>query len=161
MKFYNTLFLASLLSGGFSLNVMSQQMPLEWAHNMPGTAGDSGKDIVTDMNGNVILISAFNGTVDFETGVGVTNLTSAGAQDGAISKYDPDGNLIWAVRVGGTGNDDVNAVDVDNAGNIYVTGIFQVTADFDPGVGTASLTSFGGYDMFILNRDQDGNFVYV
>lgn len=161
MKFYNSLFLASLLGGGISLNVMSQQMPLEWAYTMPGAGGDSGKDIVTDMDGNVILISDFNGTVDFEPGAGVTNLTSAGVQECAISKYDPDGNLIWAVRVGGTGNDAANSVDVDNAGNIYVAGTFQNTVDFDPGAGTANLTSNGGADTYILMLDPNGIFGWV
>jgi hypothetical protein len=161
MKFYNSLFLASLLGGGFSLNVMSQQMPLEWAYTMPGAGGDAGKDIVTDVDGNVILISDFNGTVDFEPGAGITNLTSAGAQESAISKYDTDGNLIWAVRIGGTGNEAAHSVDVDNTGNIYVAGTFQNTADFDPGAGTANLTSTGLADAFILKLDQDGIFVWV
>jgi hypothetical protein len=161
MKFYNSLFLTSLLGGVFSLNVMSQQMPLEWAYGMPGAGGDAGKDIVTDANGNVILISDFNGTVDFEPGAGVTNLTSAGGQECAIAKYDSDGNLIWAVKVGGTGNDAINSVDVDNAGNIYAAGTFQNTVDFDPGAGTANLTSNGAADTYILMLDPNGIFGWV
>lgn len=161
MKFYNSFLVATLLAGGLSHLAVSQQMPLEWAYNMPGAAGDSGKDIVTDANGNVILLGDFNGTVDFEPGAGITNLTSAGVQDCSISKYDPDGNLIWAVRVGGTGNDAGNSVDVDNAGNVYIAGTFQNTADFDPGLGTANLTTVGLTDAFVLKLDQDGNFVWV
>jgi hypothetical protein len=161
MKIYKSFLVGTLLAGGLSYPALSQQMPLQWAYNMPGAGGDSGKDIVADANGNIILISDFASTVDFEPGVGVTNLTAAGSTDGGITKYDPNGSLVWAVKVGGTGTDALNSVDVDNAGNIYVSGIFNGTADFDPGVGTANLTSAGGYDCFILKLDQDGNFGWV
>jgi hypothetical protein len=161
MKFYNKLLGATLLGGGFSLNVMSQQMPMDWASSMPGTGGDSGKDIVTDASGNVILLGEFANTVDFQPGAGTTNLTSAGSGDGSVAKYDTDGNLIWAVRFGGTGNDVSTSIDVDNSGNIYVCGYFNAAGDFDPGVGTTTLTPVGGNDAFILKLDQNGLFVWA
>lgn len=161
MKFYKSFLVAAFFTGGFAFQGMSQPINFEWGATMPGAAGDSGRDIVTDANGNVILLGEFGATVDFEPGAGVTNLTSAGSTDGSVSKYDSDGNLIWAVRIGGTGIDTPISVDVDNSGNIYVAGTFQNTADFDPGAGTANLTTLGGTDGFILKLDQDGNFVWV
>lgn len=161
MKLYKSLLIGTLLAGGFSHQAMAQQMPLEWAYNLPGAGGDSGKDLVTDANGNLILLSEFAATVDFQTGVGTTNLSSAGNVDGGIAKYDPNGNLLWAVKVGGAGNDIATAIDVDNSGNIYVSGYFNAMADFDPGLGTANLTPIGGIDGFILKLDQNGNFLWV
>lgn len=161
MKFYKSFLLATLLAGGFSYQALSQTLPLEWAHNMPGAGGDSGKDIVVDANGNVILLSDFAATVDFETGLGVTNLTSAGSTDGSVAKYDSDGNLIWAVKFGGTGGDVATSIELDNSGDIYVTGYFASTVDFDPGAGTANLTASGAFDVFVVKLDQNGTFIWA
>ena len=58
--------------------------------------------------------------------------------------------LVWAKRLGGTDYDNVNSLEVDSSGNVYTTGIFSGTADFDPGTGVSNLTSAGGNDVFII-----------
>ncbi|MDZ7649705.1 MAG: SBBP repeat-containing protein [Cytophagales bacterium] len=114
---------------------------------MPGIAHD-------DL-GNVYVTGRFTGTIDFDPGVGVTNLTSAGALDTYITKVDAAGNLVWARR--GNGANDVYSFDVavDEAGNVYVTGAFSGTADFDPGPGTSTLLLYGLFfdDIFVLKLD--------
>ena len=47
---------------------------------------------------------------------------------------------------GDTDQDLGYSVTVDSSGNVYTTGSFISTIDFDPGAGTANLTSSGGYD---------------
>ena len=56
--------------------------------------------------------------------------------------------------MGGTGADFARAIDVDGAGNIFVAGNFNGNADFDPGPGTYSLASAGGYDFFVVKLTQ-------
>ena len=62
---------------------------------------------------------------------------------------------------GSTGNDIGSSVAVDSSGNIYTTGTFQGTVDFDPGAGTTNLTSIGGYDVFVSKLDSSGNLVWA
>ena len=58
---------------------------------------------------------------------------------------------------GSTGDDEALSVAVDSSGNVYTTGYFSGTADFDPGSGTTNLTSNGGIDVFVSKLDSSGN----
>ena len=51
--------------------------------------------------------------------------------------------------MGGLGDDWGQGIAVDAARNVYTTGVFQDTADFDPGPATFNLTSAGIYDIFV------------
>jgi hypothetical protein len=132
-----------------------------WAKSMGGIGDDIGYGIKLDSSGNVYTAGSFEGTVDFDPGAGTSNLTSAGGADIFISKLDSSGNFVWAKSMGGTGGDIEQSIEVDSSGNVYTTGYFQGTTDFDPGAGTSNLTSAGGADIFISKLDSSGNFVWV
>src|SRR3954451_3420972 len=72
-------------------------------------------------------------------------------------------NFKWAKQMGGEGaNAAGGSIAVDAAGNVYTTGDFSGTADFDPGAGTANLTSAAGSaDVFVSKLDGSGNFVWA
>jgi gliding motility-associated-like protein len=112
-------------------------------------------------NGDVYTTGFFTGTSDFDPGAGLANLSAAGSTDVFVAVYETDGNLRWAKRVGGTSQDDCNAITVDASGNVLIAGYFLQTADFDPGPGVYNLTSAGSWDTFILKLDVDGNFVWA
>jgi len=67
----------------------------------------------------------------------------------------------FALGAGGRGSDDGRAVAADVDGNAYVTGSFQGTVDFDPGTGTANLTSEGKQDVFVAKYDPTGALVWA
>jgi hypothetical protein len=69
--------------------------------------------------------------------------------------------FTWAKNMGGTSLDNGLSVAIDASGNVYTTGYFQGTADFDPGAGVSNLTSFGGTDIFISKVNADGKFVWA
>ena len=54
-----------------------------------------------------------------------------------------------AFRAGAADDDVGQSVATDAAGNVYVTGSFHDTVDFDPGPGVYNLTSAGGSDVFV------------
>lgn len=134
-----------------------------WAKKLGGTSSDVGMNIAVDSSNNVYTTGYFNGTADFDPGAGTANLTSAGARDFFISKLDSNGDFAWVKQVGGTGNDQSTAGNslVVNSGGVYVAGLFNDTVDFDPGAGTANLTSGGGSDSFVLKLDSSGAYVWA
>lgn len=125
------------------------------------SSGDSVNDIAVDASGNVYLVGVFSLTLDFDPGAGTAELTSAGGADVYVLKLDASGDYVWASAMGGTSGEDGLGVAVDGSGNVYATGYFQGTADFDPGAGTANLTSAGGEDAFVLKLDSTGDLAWV
>ncbi len=133
-----------------------------WAKSFGSSNTEAGSAIATDNFGNVITAGSFIGTVDFNPGGNSTLLTSTnGVEDIFICKHDSLGNLVWAKKMGGTGEENCNSIFIDANGNILATGRYKLTADFDPGLGTFNLTSNGGYDVFILKLDMNGNFIWA
>jgi len=133
-----------------------------WAKSIGGTGTDVGQSTAVDSSGNVYTVGYFNGTVDFDPGVGTANLTSGGGNDGFISKLDSSGNYVWAKKIGGSSGDVIYSIVFDSSGNIYTTGYFGGTVDFDPGAGTANLSSISGSaDAFISKLDSNGDYVWA
>jgi len=134
-----------------------------WADGIGSLTGanEQGSSIITDASGNVYVCGYFWGTADFDPGAGTANLTSAGNADIYVLKLDASGNYVWAKRYGSAAVDDGRALTVDATGNVYLTGYFQSTVDFDPGAGTANLTSAGSNDIFLAKYDNNGNYSWA
>ncbi len=131
-----------------------------WVKSMGGVAYDSVTSINFDAQGNMYITGSFQDTIDLDPGAGVYNLTPNGSLDVFVSKLDPSGNFLWGKSIGGTGVDYAWTVNVHSSG-VYVSGRFSDTVDFDPGVGTYNLTSNGGYDIYVLKLDQNGDFIWA
>ena len=142
-------------------SVISQSVNYDWAKGIGGTSLDEGSSITHDAMGNIYVTGRFYGTVDFNPGAAINNLTSNGTSDIYVLKLDASGNYIWAKQIGGVGQDKGNAIHVDVAGNIFVTGFFSDTVDFDPGTATSNLISGGIKDIFILKINSLGNFIWA
>ena len=156
MKTKTILSLAFLLA---TITIKAQN--LDWVKSFGGSSNDEGISIAVDASGNVYTTGYFEGTVDFAPGTGTSNLTSTGLRDAFIQKLNASGNFQWARSLGGSGVNVGYSITVDASGNVYTTGSFEGTADFDPGTGTANLSSAGGNDIFIQKLDASGNFLWA
>ncbi len=136
---------------------------LVWAKGFGGVSQEIGAGVAVDANGSVYITGSFSGTADFDPSPGVYNLTSAGNDDAFVSKLDAAGNFLWARQLGGTGVDYASALAADDAGNVYTTGLFDGTADFDPGAGVYNLTTAGAgpLETYVSKLDAAGNFVWA
>lgn len=138
-----------------------------FAFDMGNTGSDMGIDIAVDKSinipgdGSYFVTGTLTGTVDFDPSPNVSTRTSTGLMDVFIAKYDSAGNLIWVTDFGGTLNDAPNSIAVF-ASDVYVTGLFRGTVDFDPGVGNTSRTASGDADVFLVKFDGNtGTFDWV
>jgi hypothetical protein len=112
--------------------------------------------------GNIIyLTGSFSGIADFDPGLAAYNLTSTGVGDIFISILDNLGNFGGAYKIGGTGNDQSLGASLDLFGNLYITGTFEGTVDFDPYSGVYNLISNGSSDIFILKLSTNNGFQWA
>jgi len=126
-----------------------------WAANLATTDFSGGSSITVDAVSNVYAAGYFSGTADFDPGNGVHNIANNGDLDGFILKLDPMGNFVWAKTIASSAEDIVSAIHVDASANVYATGYFQQTCDFNPDTLTVSnFTSAGIKDAFILKWGQ-------
>ncbi len=132
-----------------------------WSIRIGGAQEEYGEALAIDDDGNLYVAGYFNGTSDFDPSPGSLQLTAAGNYDAFLAKYDSDGNVIWAIRLGGSSDDQVKDMALDTAGNILLVGHFNGTADFDPAAGTFNLTSAGGNDIFIAKYDEAGHLIWA
>ena len=154
-------------------------MPREifvWAKQIGGGSGFSlsqGNAITVDASDNVYVAgtaTAIFGPIDFDPGAGTYNLTTPmNEADIFIEKLDSNGNFVWAKQIRNPtdtlyGLDNVQCLKADAAGNVYATGGFGGTADFDPGTGTYNLTSVGNVlstNIFVLKLNASGDFAWA
>jgi hypothetical protein len=114
------------------------------------------RTISIDASQNIIIAGYFSGVVDFDPSSSVTNL-NGGGQSSFLAKYSPNGTLIWAKNVGDIL---VNSIVCNNLNNIYYTGGYTGTADFDPSLTSFNLTSQGSNDSYICKLDNNGSFIW-
>jgi gliding motility-associated-like protein len=138
---------------------------LTWAKQLGGkngTDGGNGYSVALDPVGNVCITGGFHGTVDFDPNAGVSNLqATSGSGQIFVSKFDAQGNFIWAKQMDGTENSFGQSISTDGAGNVYTLGSFRGTVDFDPGPGVFNQTGNNNNGVFISKLDAAGNFVWA
>lgn len=134
---------------------------LVWAKQTESAQSESAQSIKLDVFGNIYFVGSFSSTLDLDPGPGIFNLTSTGNTDVFISKWDNAGNFIWAKQIGGISSDGANDMYLDTASNVFVTGKFEGTVDFDPGSAAFNLTALGQNDVFLIKLDSSGNFVWA
>ncbi len=135
----------------------------QWAKVFGGGGGYAyGYSSCTDSPGNSCITGYFRNTIDFDPDNpgGPNQLTSVdGSSDFFLSCFDPSGVFQWVTVIGADSSETGYGVDTDNLGNIYATGLYSGTVDFDPGDpgGPNTHTSTSGTtDSFLCQFDSSG-----
>ena len=157
----DTVILTSKGNADIFIASYDQSGKLLWANNIGGAFFDYASSIATDDSGHIYITGCFKDIADFDPGIGIASLSASGINDIFLAAYDTSGEYIWAKQIGLAGdNSGINLI-TDSIGNIYFTGYFADSVNFDPGLPTYFIKSKGGLDMFIAKFDHDGNFIWV
>ncbi|XLQ20062.1 MAG: hypothetical protein ACKUBY_05790 [Candidatus Moraniibacteriota bacterium] len=126
-----------------------------------GSVGwDSGSFMAMDSNDNTFLTGSFSNDVDFDATDGVDIHTSNGGfADAYLTKYNADGSYGWTRTFGGSGFDHPDSIVVNASGDIFMTGSFENSVDFDAGIGTDIRHDHNeGADGFLTKYNADGTY---
>lgn len=116
----------------------------QWIEQFGTNDFDWSWDVATDPNDNL-----------YATGWTLGDLagTNSGSYDIWVAKYDSQGNQQQIKQFGTAGDDAATSVDVDDAGNYYLTG--YTDGDLS-GTGNA-----GSYDAWVAKYDCNGNQLWI
>jgi hypothetical protein len=132
----------------------SHQETILWGQKISGSQStDNVESLELDAQGNTYVCGYFYGTATF----GSITLSTQGGTDGFVGKISPSGTWLWVRGMGGSSTDQCLDIDVDDGGNMSITGNFN-------GVGTFGSTSFstqGGYDIFVAKLDTNGTWLWA
>jgi uncharacterized repeat protein (TIGR01451 family) len=98
---------------------------VQWGTYYGGNSDEQCFDVARDVNGDIYLVGSINNTVTSSSAiatVGAHQTIFGGAQDGFIAKFNSNGVRLWGTYYGGIGGETLQGIDIDNNGNVYVTG---------------------------------------
>lgn len=148
-------------AGGFDVYVAkyNSSMALQWVGQMGNSATETLKQLKLDANGNPILLGEFSGTVDFDISSTSTYTIAAVATDNFLVRISAFGLFNWARHYQlSTVSSNVTGdyVNVDSNNNIYFTGGFSGTKNFNNNGTAFNMIATGDVDGFVEKLDNTG-----
>lgn len=158
----NTYPLSAQVASGFVMKLDSTGA-FQWAKKIgndinPMLTRHNANAVAVDAAGDVYITGGYMESVNF----GNIQLTSSGLSDIYVAKLDGSGNFLWAKSAGSFFDGEQGTrLSVDETGNLYVTGTYRGTVDFDLGPGIANIATNGATDVFVLKLTPSGAFIWV
>jgi hypothetical protein len=136
-----------------------------WAKLFNVNNNGNGKTVAKiNSLGEVVVGARFLNSSDFDPGAGTFTMTTNTNANGFFAKLNSNGSFAWAKQfqqLSGAAQAFVGDIEIDNLNNIFVSGYYSGTIDFDPSpTATVSLTN-SMPTGFLAKFDNAGNFVWV
>ncbi|MCE7737100.1 MAG: hypothetical protein GPJ54_19595 [Candidatus Heimdallarchaeota archaeon] len=141
---------------------LSENGDIIWSTFLGGSGTDVATSVVIDSQDNVI-VSGFTESSDFPNTVGAYQETIGGSRDMFITKFDPQGEMLWSTFIGGEKREGFfesfgggsNKIAVDSQDYIVLSGS---TASPNLVMNNAFQSSFGGgtTDVFLAKFNSSG-----
>lgn len=113
------------------------------------TVHDESHDVAVDGSGNVFVVGAANGAIDF--GGVVSDPVNAPV---FVARYDPAGDFQWVKRISGAIADGPLRLGTDNRGDVFLQGDFGSHLTFD---GTPIIDFGGAENVFVMRLSPAGD----
>lgn len=130
---------------------------LLWYKSIGGNSYDIVNDVDINSNNEIYIVGSFYESVNFNPPDKNEIKNSKGRFDVFIEKLSQNGNFIWTRTFGGPEPEYVGGFDVDDSGNIYLTGYFEKTCDFSTNSEIISSVSQGSFDVYFLKINDAGD----
>jgi hypothetical protein len=125
-----------------------------WLRGEGGSGYESPSSIAVDRSGNCVITGYYYTNSVF----GTQPIHGFGESDVFVAKYNASGVLQWVQQAGGPDSDRGGYATIDESGNCYVSGTFNGTATFGPGV---TLSTAIENAPFLASYDSDGRLRWV
>jgi len=126
-----------------------------WAMEHDGGNSNAKDILVTDSH--IYITGSFWGTIDFAPGIPTYELTVDDDESGAfVAKYNLFGELIWAKSLTSDEFMYTTAFCSDRYQNVYVSGCFEDTVNFEPESDEFIVSTDNFRDIFLLKLNSIG-----
>lgn len=128
----------------------------QWGKRIGGLYSSQINSIAVDNNNHIYMAGTFEDAVDFDPSSSAHMLTSVGGYDMFIVSLNDVGNFNNANRIGGIMDERPIQLLINNSNNLFCTGLFKDTVDFDPSssvVNQIAQSTFNQGDQFVFRWD--------
>lgn len=131
-----------------------------WAKSYGGIGGLQSREMAVDDAGNIYTTGTFKAVADFDPSDEVFELTVEHESAGFVQKLNYLGEFEWAIKLEAITPVVPNGLDVNEAGEVYVSGLHEEPFDADPSGGIEMLAHYGEKDIFVIKFDESGELIW-
>jgi hypothetical protein len=129
---------------------LSPEGVIQWTKALHGTTGAQKVLLKNDTQGNIILGGSFEKNLQLDD---TATITAESGKDVYSAKYDVNGTLLSYKHFTGEGDENLNAIVIDEGDNIYLGGSYEKNMEF----GTSTVNSYGKLDIFLAKYNTNGD----
>lgn len=135
---------------------------LVWVNRIGSTGNDRLIGIAVDASQNVFISGFIGANADMDPSAATLTFPVSGTYNAYFGKYSSTGALVFAKQITG-GYSEGDDIAIDGSGNIYLTGSYATTNDFDPSASTANLSTSNltQLDIFLAKYTSTGNYTFA
>jgi hypothetical protein len=154
------------ISSEGGLDVFFMQMDItagaiDWLKTVGSTGGDSGAGLVVKANDNILITGRYQNIMDIDPSANDFSLSSDGGYSVFLIEYDNQGDFVNGFSFDSSSDMEAYDIELDDNENIYLTGYFKATVDFDVKAGITNISSNGGQDCYVVKLTSMKNLVWA
>ena len=138
---------------------LSNTGDFNWVKQVSGESNKQINDLTCDEDNNILYTGYFSGITDFDPGIALYEINSSNGADAFLTKLSSDGDHLFTKDIGVITPCLGEHIATDNENNIYMSGFFSSTMDFDPNEGEYFMTNSGFGNHFLLKLASNGQFL--
>jgi hypothetical protein len=125
-----------------------------WCTYLGGSGADNAEGIAIDNENNIYITGS---TISPEAVFNYNGWQSQKniSNDAFLTKFNPNGLVIWSTYCGGNGSDLANSICIDNQNNVYIAG--TTNSNDTMGINGFKTSLTGSGDGFIAKYNSSGN----